>query len=169
MAIFPSSLTLSSACRNIASRKYCHFRTTQPRRFKSRLGTRVALAAGVATTTVYAFPALGSSDASADVSDFANAEDSTIRNIPLTFLLRSYFVFSVCSVPALVDWSPHIISFTTSVPGLKQLAGVLVRWSFFAQVRIHFGRHGCQLITLVVVRRRRYCRGLYISYPPVAK
>ena len=147
MAIFLSSLTLSSACRNIASRKYYHLRNAQPRRFKSRLGAGVALAAGVATTTACAFSVLSSSDASADISDFANVEDSTIRNVPLTSLLRSYFVFSVCSVPALVDWSPHIISFATSVPGLKQLTSVLVRWSFFAQVRIYFGRHGCQLIT----------------------
>ena len=141
MAIFLRSLTISSARRNIASREYHHLRNTQPPKFKSRLGAGVALVVGVATTTTLAFSTLRPSIVDADISDFANVEDSAIRNVPLTSLLRSYFVFSVCSVPALVDWSPRVISFATSVPGLKQLAGVLVRWSFFAQVRIYFGHH----------------------------
>jgi len=127
------SLTLSSVCRKTASRQYHHLRNVQPRRL-SRLGARVVLVTGVATTTAFAFSTLGASDVYADTSDFANVNDPTIRSVPLTSLLRSYFVFSVCSVPAFVDWSPHIISFMTSVPGLKQLVGVLVRRSFFAQV-----------------------------------
>lgn len=142
MALFLRSMTLSSARRNIASKQHHHLCNTQPRRLKTRLGARVALVAGIATTAVLAFSTPGPSNAGADMSDFSNMEDSTIRSVPLTSLLRSYFVFSVCSVPALVDWSPRVISFTTSVPGLKQLAEVVVRWTFFAQVRIYVGHHG---------------------------
>jgi proline dehydrogenase len=98
--------------------------------------------AGVATTTAFAFSRLWPTDVYADTNDEANGEDSSIRDVPFTSLLRSYFVFSVCSVPTFVDWSPHIISFMISVPGLKQLAAALVRRSFFAQVRIYLRYHG---------------------------
>lgn len=132
--------TLLSACHKTASRQYHHLRNA-PRRLP-RFGTGVVLVAGVATTTTFAFSVLGPTDVYADTSDGTNGEDSGIRSVPLTSLLRSYFVFSVCSVPAFVDWSPHIISFMTSVPGLKQLAEALVRRSFFAQVRIYLlARH----------------------------
>ena len=142
MFLYLRSPTLSSVCRKTASRQYHHLRNVQPRRLP-RLGARVVLVTGVATTAALAFSTLGASNVYADTSDFADVEDSTIRNVPLTSLLRSYFVFSVCSVPAFVDWSPHIISFTTSIPGLKQLVEVLVRRSFFAQVRIYLlGHHG---------------------------
>jgi len=128
------SLSLSSARCKTASRLYHHLRNAQPRRL-TRLGASAVLVAGIATTAVFAFPRLESTDVYADTSDGSNVEDPSIRSVPLTSLLRSYFVFSVCSVPVLVNWSPHVISFMTSVPGLKQLAGALVRRSFFAQVR----------------------------------
>lgn len=134
------SLTPSSVFRNTASRQYHRLRSVQPRR-SPRLGARVVVVTGVATATALTFSTLGASDVYADTSDFANVEDPAIRSVPLTSLLRSYFVFSVCSVPAFVDWSPHIISFMASVPGLKQLVGVLVRQSFFAQVRIYLLGH----------------------------
>ena len=129
------SLSPPSACRKAVSRQYHHLHHSQPRRLP-RFGARLVLVAGVATTTAFAASPLWPNDVYADTNDDANGEDANIRSAPLTSLLRSYFVFSVCSVPVFVDWSPHIISFMTSVPGLKQLAGALVRRSFFAQVRI---------------------------------
>lgn len=143
MSLFLRSLPLSSACHRAASRQYHHLHNVQPRRL-TRFGVGVVLVAGVAATTAFASSTLGPSDVYAGTSDFANMEDSTIRSVPLTSLLRSYFVFSVCSMPAFVDWSPHIISFMTSVPGLKQLVGALVRRSFFAQVRICLFGHHCR-------------------------
>ena len=163
------SPTLSSACRKIPPRHYHRLRNVQPRRY-TPFGSRVVLVAGVATATAFAFSAFGPSDVYADTNGSTNVDDSSIRSIPLTSLLRSYFVFSVCSVPAFVDWSPHIISFMTSVPGLKQLAEALVRRSFFAQVRSYLlDHHGRWLITPAPVCRRRYRHGLYTSYPPAAK
>jgi proline dehydrogenase len=54
---------------------------------------------------------------------------------PLSQLLRSYVVYSMCSIPGIVDASPALLSFCTSVPGLRQLTEAFVRATFFAQVR----------------------------------
>lgn len=52
----------------------------------------------------------------------------------LSSLVRSYVVYSMCSIPALVDWAPTILSACTSVPGLKQVTEAIVRVTFFDQV-----------------------------------
>lgn len=54
--------------------------------------------------------------------------------IPLSKSLTSYVVYSLCSVPGLVDVSPALLSFCTSIPGLRQLTEALVRATFFEQV-----------------------------------
>jgi hypothetical protein len=54
---------------------------------------------------------------------------------PLPQLLRSYAVYSICSIPGLVDASPALLSFCMSVPGLRQLTEAFVRATFFTQVR----------------------------------
>ena len=54
---------------------------------------------------------------------------------PLKAVLRSYFVYSACSIPALVDYSPKILDTLSRVPGLKQLTYGIVRVTFFDQVR----------------------------------
>lgn len=53
----------------------------------------------------------------------------------LTSLFRSYVVYSACSLPSLVDAAPSIISAAESIPGVKQLAQALIRFTFFDQVR----------------------------------
>ncbi|THH17140.1 hypothetical protein EW146_g3610 [Bondarzewia mesenterica] len=52
---------------------------------------------------------------------------------PISSLIRSYAVYTMCSFPALVDRSPSILAFLTSVPGLKQITEAFVRRTFFAQ------------------------------------
>lgn len=54
---------------------------------------------------------------------------------PLPQLLTSYIVYSVCSIPGLVDASPALLALCTSIPGLRQLTEAFVRATFFAQVR----------------------------------
>ncbi|KAA1468315.1 FAD-linked oxidoreductase [Dentipellis sp. KUC8613] len=39
----------------------------------------------------------------------------------------------MCSIPPLVDWSPSILAFLTSIPGVKQITEAIVRNTFFAQ------------------------------------
>jgi proline dehydrogenase len=54
---------------------------------------------------------------------------------PLPQLLTSYVVYSICSIPGLVDASPALLALCTSIPGLRQLTEAFVRATFFAQVR----------------------------------
>lgn len=56
---------------------------------------------------------------------------------PLHKLVTSYVVYSMCSVPGLVDASPGLLAVCTSIPGLRQLTEAFVRATFFAQVRSH--------------------------------
>jgi hypothetical protein len=169
MSFWLRPLSLSSACRKSVSRQYHRLPNVSPRRLP-RLGARVVLGAAVGATAVFTISRLGPATVNADASDDTNGEDSGIRNTPLTSLLRSYFVFSICSVPAFVDWSPHVISFMTSIPGLKQLAEAFIRRSFFAQVRISLLCPQARwLITLPSVCRRRHRRRLYSTHPSAAE
>ena len=53
---------------------------------------------------------------------------------PLSTLIRTYVVYSFCSIPALVDWAPTILAALSAVPGLKQVTEAVVRATFFDQV-----------------------------------
>ena len=53
---------------------------------------------------------------------------------PLSTLIRTYVVYSFCSVPALVDWASAILAALSAVPGLKQVTEAVVRATFFDQV-----------------------------------
>lgn len=59
--------------------------------------------------------------------------DNALSRASFSTLLRSYFVYSVCSFPAIVNYSPVIISVATSIPGLRQIAEAVIRGTFFAQ------------------------------------
>jgi hypothetical protein len=62
------------------------------------------------------------------------SEDDPTTRPSLGSLLATYIVFSMCEIPSLVDASPKLLEFCTSIPGLKQLTEVFVRWTFFNQV-----------------------------------
>lgn len=59
---------------------------------------------------------------------------ATPHELPLRALLRSYIVYTLCSIPPLVDHSPRLLDAVTSVPGLRHLAYGLVKVTFFDQV-----------------------------------
>ncbi|KZT08999.1 FAD-linked oxidoreductase [Laetiporus sulphureus 93-53] len=52
---------------------------------------------------------------------------------PLSALIRAYIVYSMCSIPPLIDYAPSILSILSSVPGLKQITEAIVRVTFFDQ------------------------------------
>ncbi|TRM59231.1 FAD-linked oxidoreductase-like protein [Schizophyllum amplum] len=52
---------------------------------------------------------------------------------PLSSLVRAYVVYTLCSFPVIVDSSPKILSYLTSVPGLRTLTEGIVRVTFFDQ------------------------------------
>ena len=65
---------------------------------------------------------------------FADNGVEKIKDPSLGSFVRAYTVYTLCSVPALVDASPRILSVLTSVPGIKQITEAFVRITFFDQV-----------------------------------
>ncbi len=78
---------------------------------------------------------------------------------PLSELVRTYIVYTLCSVPFLVDWSPTILSTLMAIPGIKQITEAVVRVTFFDQVRLSSPHPVSCMFTLSAVRRRRPGRG----------
>ena len=50
--------------------------------------------------------------------------------------IRAYAVYSMCSIPFLVDRAPNILSVLRSVPGARQITDAFIRATFFSQVRV---------------------------------
>lgn len=63
-------------------------------------------------------------------------KSSPLERVTFGTLLRSYLVYSICSIPMVVDHAPTILASMTSIPGLKQITELIVRHTFFAQVCI---------------------------------
>lgn len=55
---------------------------------------------------------------------------------PLSTLFRSYIVYSMCSIPALIDYAPNILDglMSSRIPFVKEVTEAVVRATFFAQV-----------------------------------
>lgn len=104
----------------------------------SRLA-RVGLASGALLTASVLIGGGSRIHADAEHSDVKTERPPT----PLSSLVRSYLVYSICSIPLLVDWSPAILSTLLAIPGVKQVTEALVRITFFDQVRnlVHYMRH----------------------------
>lgn len=64
--------------------------------------------------------------------DVAN---TSIRHTPdLIPLLRSYFVYSLLSIPAVVDHAPALLEQLLQMPVVGNIVEIVVRHTFFAQV-----------------------------------
>jgi proline dehydrogenase len=74
--------------------------------------------------------------AKASIQD-ANKPGANRQPPPLTNMLRSYVVYTMCCIPALVDWSPKILGTLLSIPVVGDVTELLVRVTFFAQVGYH--------------------------------
>ena len=66
---------------------------------------------------------------------FADNCVETKKGPSLGSFVRAYTVYTMCAVPALVDASPRLLSFLSSIPGLKQITEAFVRITFFNQVQ----------------------------------
>ncbi|CCM03712.1 uncharacterized protein FIBRA_05858 [Fibroporia radiculosa] len=94
---------------------------------------RVGLITGaVLATSLLAGNVTSPIHADAEQSDNLRSESARPQT-PLSALVRSYIVYSICSVPAIVDWSPTILSVLFSLPGIRQIAQAVVRVTFFDQ------------------------------------
>lgn len=58
-----------------------------------------------------------------------------IASVPFSSLARSYLVYTLCSIPAIVDHSPRLLDVLTHspIPGVPTLTYSLVRQTFFKQ------------------------------------
>jgi hypothetical protein len=58
-----------------------------------------------------------------------------IQSISSSVLIRTYLVYTLCSIPLLIDYAPSLLhTFTHSpIPGVKQITEAIVRRTFFAQ------------------------------------
>lgn len=168
-------MSLRLACRRLG-----HPRTTWPHVFtpvrtlvtsprpvvsSPRLYRAGLVAGGVLTASLVLGNVWGPVHADAPVAEAEKAPGKPQK--PLSSLIRSYVVYSMCSIPALVDWAPSILATLTTIPGLKQVTEAIVRVTFFDQVRdlrceerLFDDRIHCS------VRRRRHRGGL--SAPPRA-
>ncbi|CDO71747.1 hypothetical protein BN946_scf184920.g31 [Trametes cinnabarina] len=71
--------------------------------------------------------------ADADEPDGRARRNAQRTDPPLSALIRTYVVYSLCSIPALVDYSPTILSTLLAIPGVKQITETIVRYTFFNQ------------------------------------
>lgn len=132
------------------------------RRIAARLsvGTLFTASSIFVTSTVYG-------DSSSDEPEPA----SRMHTRP-TFgsLIRAYIVYSMCSVPVLVDASPKILSALSSVPVIRQMTEAFVRVTFFDQVRhSRYSALGFSFTFVhIIVRRRRHRRRCHtpFTHPP---
>ncbi|TFK38690.1 FAD-linked oxidoreductase-like protein [Crucibulum laeve] len=92
----------------------------------SRPGITIRTASLSATALLSVSLGLGAYRVYADYEEEATAPRPSLKT-----LVRSYFVFSMCSVPRLVDASPKILEVLSSIPGIKQLTEAFVRVTFF--------------------------------------
>ena len=105
-----------------------------------------------ASTTVFA-------DVDADLADLQG--HAQYRVVPFSSLIRTYVVFSMCSIPWLVDVSPMILKMFTSVPVVREVTEGFLRMTFFKQVsyRLELSFHGYKRSNYdTPVRRRRHGR-----------
>ncbi|KAH7922394.1 FAD-linked oxidoreductase [Leucogyrophana mollusca] len=100
---------------------------TPPRKAKV-LSRRTLVTSGALTAL-----AIGGATIYADASDATDSKPAEPNPAPLSALVRSYVVYSMCSIPALVDWAPSILSTLMAVPGVSVLTEAFIRATFFEQ------------------------------------
>ncbi|KIM39089.1 hypothetical protein M413DRAFT_447440 [Hebeloma cylindrosporum] len=94
-----------------------------------RIAARLSVGALLTTSSIFLVSTVHG-DSSSDEGERASRKDTKP-----TFgsLIRAYTVYSMCSVPLLVDASPKILSALTSVPIIRQITEAFVRVTFFDQ------------------------------------
>ena len=124
----------SPRCVPLCTKRTLSTRTSPPNGLFSRLassrGSRIGLASGTLVATGLWLAA--QSPVHAD----AEKEQVERHSVPLSALVRAYVVYAMCSIPALVDYSPAILNTMLSIPGVKQLTEAFVRVTFFDQVSL---------------------------------
>lgn len=88
-------------------------------------------------------------------------EDRSARQVPFPTLLRSYVVYSLCSIPLVIDSSPTILSFFLSIPGVRYITQAVIRSTFFAQF---VGGDSAEGTLPILTELRRQNKGVLLAY-----
>lgn len=76
------------------------------------------------------------------------------QEMSLGALIRSYLVYTMCSIPVLVDNSPKLLQLA-SIPGIKSITDAFIRVTFFDHVRTHHNLILLKLYSAPII----VCRG----------
>jgi proline dehydrogenase len=124
--MFPRRLALTIPRRSLSTQ-------VRPTQISRRTKTAIVSCATLTVTALVLLPSLHAEELASIKKPQLNYE---VNDSPasLASLVRAYAVYSMCSVPFLVDNAPDILAVFRSIPGAKQLTDALVRATFFAQV-----------------------------------
>ncbi|KAF9466939.1 hypothetical protein BDZ94DRAFT_92555 [Collybia nuda] len=114
-----------------ASLQWRHSSTSGGRRAPRRTNRPILVASGAVMLALGLSPwYMTQIHADAAMDSETESDDA---GVSLGALVRSYAVYTMCSIPALVDYSPKLLELG-SLPGLKWITEALVRVTFFDQV-----------------------------------
>lgn len=134
---------LSFLGRQAALRIPRHGATTRISIPRSRRGTLGIFSGGILL-------ALGGSLYSPVHAESDDSERDTVSLEPprlsLGTVIRSYIVYSMCSIPLLIDNGPHVLEVLTNIPVVKQITEAFVRVTFFDQVRTYCLKRQCSIV-----------------------
>lgn len=111
------------------------------RHYSVRLSRVTVTAGGILATTLWLSQSQPRLFADAEPVDTEG--ESKGSKPSLSRLIRSYIVYSACSVPQLVDWSPKLLSVCMAIPGVRQITEAVVRVTFFDHVSDSLIGCGC--------------------------
>ncbi|KAF8588483.1 FAD-linked oxidoreductase [Ramaria rubella] len=83
------------------------------------------------------------------------------RRTALSSLLRSYLVYTFCSIPDIVDYSPTLLATLTTIPGIKNVTEAVVRSTFFAQF---VGGDSAEDTIPLLIQMREENKGVLLAY-----
>lgn len=78
---------------------------------------------------------LGASAGSPSLEAPVAVTETALSRTPISQLLRTYLVYTICSYPSIVDYSPTLLSALTKskIPGVAAITEFIVRRTFFSQ------------------------------------
>ncbi|KAL5518438.1 PUT1_2 [Sanghuangporus vaninii] len=151
----PPSANVARCTRPTARRAISSFTSPHPRRVRPRLLGTLALTSAVTGSAYLYLHQPVSLDSSTPTGHDKEDEE------PLSTLLRTYIVYSMCSFPWLVDNSPKILDVLMSIPLVKQVTETFVRATFFSQF---VGGETAQDMLRVLERMRTENKGAIIHF-----
>ncbi|KAG8988197.1 hypothetical protein FRB93_004144 [Tulasnella sp. JGI-2019a] len=132
MALFRRQIVSAITQRStLASRRFLATQHGPSQMLRSRLSSRKVYY--VATLPLGALLVTITPPTAATDESTTEAIDKSPTKTSMSALIRTYVVYSICSIPPLVTYAPAVLSFCQSIPGLKQIAEAFVRVTFFDQ------------------------------------